>query len=196
MTFKELMMEAHATAVEKGWWTLMQDGKVESRDLGEVFCLFHSEVSEALEIHRDPKRKLGDVWFGEDGKPEGFAIELTDLLIRIADWAEASNNPVLPDCQLVSLIEPLQVSRSTATYLNDIHTSLSDAHRAFSGEMVFRTTSGMLALVRAIVIIVSLIGSSAYEAGFHDSQEFLSRCIDLKMSYNKTRPVRHGGKRC
>lgn len=60
---------------EKGW------DKCE-RSCVEHVALIHSELSEALEELRkghDPDH----VYFGKDGKPEGFPIELADAAIRI-----------------------------------------------------------------------------------------------------------------
>jgi NTP pyrophosphatase (non-canonical NTP hydrolase) len=53
-------------------------------------ALLHSEVSEAFEDYRDHGQKLLNVIryeFGgpNDGKPEGFPIELADVFIRLMD---------------------------------------------------------------------------------------------------------------
>jgi NTP pyrophosphatase (non-canonical NTP hydrolase) len=73
----EVAAEIHRTAVAKGWW---DDG---DRNFGEMIALVHSELSEALEAWRKHDR-----WFyrqGDDAKPEGIGIELTDAIIRIFD---------------------------------------------------------------------------------------------------------------
>lgn len=59
--------------------------RIDKRTVGDEIALLHSEVSEALDCYR--KRSL-ESWVREDGKPEGFAAELADLLIRLIDVAD------------------------------------------------------------------------------------------------------------
>jgi len=80
MNIKDLQKESHALAREKGWHDT-------PRTIGDLIALCHSELSEALEALRDPSfapNTVADI----TGKPEGFPIELADLLIRVADMAE------------------------------------------------------------------------------------------------------------
>ena len=81
MQIKELIQEAHKTATEKGWWDKPD------RNIPELLALIHSEVSEALEAYRETGIfQLDKVWHEKpDNKPEGFIVELADVLIRIAD---------------------------------------------------------------------------------------------------------------
>jgi hypothetical protein len=68
-SISEWQKETHSNAVLHGWY----DGQ--PRGIPELLCLIHSEVSEALEAHRDRK-------------PELFAEELADVAIRLLDMAE------------------------------------------------------------------------------------------------------------
>ena len=80
MTIENLIKESLQTAKSKGWWD------DPDRNVGELLALIHSEVSEALEVYRvKGKDSIGENWLDERGKPEGFTVELADVIIRIAD---------------------------------------------------------------------------------------------------------------
>lgn len=64
------------------WWVDLDTGKPIERNVGELLCLVHSEISEALEGHR---KSLMD-----DKLPHRSAVEveLADAIIRIFDISE------------------------------------------------------------------------------------------------------------
>lgn len=73
----------HDMAVSSGWWKDIKTGEDMrgKRNVGELLCLVHSEISEAMEGHRKnlmddhlPTRKM-------------FEVELADAVIRIMDLA-------------------------------------------------------------------------------------------------------------
>ena len=77
----DLTATCHGIAKECGWWNDPKTGLPLDKNVGEMLCLVHSEVSEAMEGHRKdlmddklPNRKM-------------FEVELADAVIRIFDIA-------------------------------------------------------------------------------------------------------------
>lgn len=66
----------------KKWWTDLHTGEPIERNVGEMLCLVHSEISEALEGHRKGLK--------DDKLPHRsqFEVELADAIIRILDIAD------------------------------------------------------------------------------------------------------------
>lgn len=158
MTLKQLQVEAHQIAVAAGWWE-----PAPSDDA--VWCNFLAEVSEAWEEYRAgwPLADIRTV----NGKPEGFFVEIADLVIRIADYAEARWWEL--GCRVV----PPQTNPATfCLWLSE----LLIGSREDGNPYTFNTVVG---------------GCLAF-AEQHGVN--LQDVVRLKMDYNRTRPYRHGGK--
>ncbi len=76
---------AHTAAKAGGWWTDIKTGEPLQRNKGELICLMHSELSEAMEGARKDKQ--------DEHLPhrKSLEVELADALIRIFDFAGAFN---------------------------------------------------------------------------------------------------------
>ena len=79
LTLNELALLVHQANAK--WWMDPLTGDLIDRNKGELLCLIHSEISEAMEGERKdlmddklPNRKMAEV-------------ELADALIRILDYA-------------------------------------------------------------------------------------------------------------
>ncbi len=89
-----LKNQCHQAAVESGWWRDLNSGddltfhygaETPKRNIGELLCLIHSEISEAMEGARK-----GIV---DDKLPHRsmLEVELADAVIRIFDMAGGLN---------------------------------------------------------------------------------------------------------
>ena len=88
MKLNKLAKEVHDLAVKKGWWDLQVIGDVViDRSFGDQIANFHAEISEAWEEYRNGRAP--DEIYISNGKPEGFPIELADLIIRVLDTCAA-----------------------------------------------------------------------------------------------------------
>ena len=71
---------SHDISVARGWWANSK-GEPQDRNVGEMFALMHSEISEALEAARKDTPSTHIPGF------TGVEEELADLLVRVFDFA-------------------------------------------------------------------------------------------------------------
>ena len=69
----------HSACVDAGWYTNLDTGDPLERNVAEMLCLVHSEISEALEGYR---KDLVDSHLPEYANID---VELADAVIRILD---------------------------------------------------------------------------------------------------------------
>jgi len=78
--------DCHAASRKAGWYTDLATGKALDRNVPEMLCLIHSEISEAMEGYR--KSKPGKVLMDDKLPNRPMAeVELADAMIRIGDLA-------------------------------------------------------------------------------------------------------------
>lgn len=78
--------DCHAASRRAGWYTDLATGRALDRNVPEMLCLIHSEISEAMEGYR--KSKPGKVLMDDKLPHRPMAeVELADAMIRIGDLA-------------------------------------------------------------------------------------------------------------
>ena len=164
--FDSLTCVAHAMAVDKGWW----EGE---RSAVECWVNFHAELSEAWEEYRCGRMAT---WYAADAasvlrsggvpKPEGFWVEIGDLLIRIADYVGSRRFPV----ECFSGVDLSGVDWfSIPSFVECIHVDIASKE------------------------FLDAVEKCEHFAAAHKVD--LYAIIREKLRYNATRPHRHGGKR-
>jgi hypothetical protein len=217
-SIEALCNRSHMISREKGW---VNDK--DERPLYTSIALMHSELSEALEEWRDHKKldeKYYELSVGEKGakmtetyseeawkerqrliqsthvggeldgrpvvaKPCGIPIELADLVIRICQRVGTDGNAV----EFSELCAQIHVCAFTTCpfeeFITDVHVDLSDAYSALLNGESMQTT--LMHLAHAVQSTFSFCTANNVD---------LWAAIDEKEAYNRTRPMRHGGKKC
>ena len=80
-----IVATCHGLAEEAGWWNDLETGEslIGKRNIPEILCLIHSEISEAMEGLRK------DLWDDKLPHRKMVEVELADAVIRIFDLAGA-----------------------------------------------------------------------------------------------------------
>lgn len=83
-TIRVWSRDIHSLAQTKGWWG--ETGHHSERPMSEAITNIHAEISEAWECYR-----AGEMAFttADNGKPEGFWVEIADTIIRCLDLCDA-----------------------------------------------------------------------------------------------------------
>jgi NTP pyrophosphatase (non-canonical NTP hydrolase) len=100
ISIAQLQKQVFDNAVAHGFWPILEtkaQGKVglnlSQINIGEKLMLMVQEIGEAFEWERDNNNgyHYSEVVYKEDkpAKPDGFAIELADCVIRIMDLCQA-----------------------------------------------------------------------------------------------------------
>lgn len=184
MTLQELQQRSHDLARAKGWW----DGE---RDPDEVYANLASEISEAWEEYRSGRpleqirlwyygvprivatAKGNEQWatLNEEAatghKPEGFFVELADLVIRIADAAQAWGLELF-------FMDGGLCTKSVPKLVCYLHEQITKA----------------MMPQHAVECLSMCVCSCFFFAKMHGAD--LWKIIDLKAAYNATREKRHG----
>lgn len=163
MNLLELQNKIHKQNVELGWWD-------EPRPFSTFVCLFHSELSEAMEGDR---KGLMD-----DHLPQYpmFQVELADFVIRCLDWLEfMKKNGIEPKRTTISKFNN---NWNNTAFLACLHGAVSEAYLMFDYESKTHATLATDEIKSAIEISFS----AADVMGFD-----LEKIILEKVEYNKHR---------
>ena len=201
MDLNKFAKEVHANAVAHGWWET-------EHDPAEIIALIHSEWSEALEEYRagrpmvwhecmDEGQAPEDrpvvceqckdcYYYGKEceyrgEKPEGIAVELIDGCIRILDFA--AHEKVSLEFENIEDLFP------------NFPTQITALHYYTSSVMNYVGSNGKLKAPNRIPELLGEMIDNVFK--YIRTQGIDPEKIMLeKHEYNKTRPYRHGGKKC
>lgn len=177
INLNELAKSSYAVATEKGWWSGPE------RSDATLSLLMTSEISEALEDFRANKDPA-HIWY-EGEKPCGIPIELADFIIRVADYAGHKGldlDPTERSSRLMPFSEDLLDSWARASYaISTFYAQCENpADRTSAKEQSERY------LREACEHVFYGCNANGIE---------LVAAIRIKEAFNRTRPIRHGGKK-
>ena len=195
----KLATDVHNNAVAHGWWD-------EERSFDEICALIHSEISEALEEFRagrpvvwyactegdpglmcDPGDESDCFQYGHESdcqyrgdKPEGIAVELADVIIRILDFF--GKEGVTASSEIRKAAKKLGTDgykdMSFGAFANELHNYISAAF-LLPGHEIENLAMCICAIMR----------------WSENNGVLMDKIIIEKHLYNETRPYRHGGKK-
>jgi hypothetical protein len=193
---QDYLKQSYENSVNKGWYERPTTSI-------ERFALMLSEISEATEEVRSSKEDFYLV----EGKPEGQAVELVDVLIRIFDYSGYRNvnfskfletqffvsfNPIITIDDLMNEVsqlnnircyEELQDLKSDIEFHISVAISICDAAKSH----MKKTEKEFLFLAETVVKIAYFFRKKGWD---------MTKVLDIKHEYNVNRPHKHGGKVC
>lgn len=206
LTINGWVNEVHSMARAKGWWE-------NPRDEEEIAMLFVTELAEASECARagepaiwqlapDGSNRVlpGEPAWDPSRKPEGEAVEIADLLIRLADWAGHKG------WDWGQVARDSYKNCPTDSTLNDLVAGIKlDLKNVLEGSTkIERPLTAHFQIVRDIVEAVDSsdrIASGRYFNVVESAVTYMilrgwdvEKTIEMKMAYNSKRAYRHGGK--
>jgi hypothetical protein len=182
-----LVEEVHTDAIAKGWWQTYENGKAMPRPSLEIRMLIVSELSEATEEVRHARLPIYQ-WsdhthttaytpsapeWNPAKKPEGEAVELADVVIRICDYFGSRN-------------------WNLERHLQDEHIELPKLSNALEYHMHFvkmvsqaEGSDEEKTLGRVVSLVKDYFTLKSWD---------FEKTLRLKVDYNKSRAHRHGNK--
>ncbi len=193
---EEYIRQSYQNSLSKGWYD-------EKRSFLERAALMHTEIAEATEEVRNSK----DDYYLLGDKPEGQAVELADLLIRIFDYLGYSQIDIQPylkaqfkfldkelntisdiineiknNTNLKSLAQLKSINKDLEFHAL-IALSISDAVRTY---MKQDFDTHFYFLIEAFIKVLYFANLKCWN---------IESIIEKKHLYNINRPHKHGGKK-
>ena len=209
MDLKQLQVAAHQIACAHGWHDT-------ERTFGDCIALVHSELSEALEAYRlvkscqpyyewrwdngyepvsswcvegdVPRRVVEDI---DNGKPQGVAYELADVVIRVADmaeWFKIDLAKSLEEAEDLGEAKQAYLEYRLSGNLDSFGEWIAAVHEDVGNAGYHQRDRGDN-LGSHLVSVIWMVQEMAAHYGID-----LDAAIEAKMEHNRTRSYRHGGK--
>lgn len=162
--WSQLATEIHADNIRAGWWKVDENGQTIPRNVGELLCLVHSEVSEA--VHGS------NGWKMDDHLPHRkmAEVELADVVIRVCDMLGFYAGSDLPKSAWGKLYH-----RMWSDWMLDMHSRIDKAMEHFrKGRVLFACEE--------LVFLLEMCEAAAEEYRFD-----LIGAIAEKRAYNAQR---------
>ena len=186
----------HDNAVEKGWYEVNQSAL-------ERHALMISEIAEATEEVRNHK----EAYYEVNGKPEGEATELADVLIRILDYVdnrginftEFLNNQFFTRFEYLETFSDLTLAIKEQNNVKSIdelehlkselefHMSIAISIGNASNSVLKKSNKEFNFLAEAFIKILYYARKNKWD---------IENIVKIKHDYNINRPYKHGGKKC